>query len=553
MKDNYKSFLNCITSKVQSFKDFQILFDLFEVKKNSNINKEIIWELIRLFSDKRIDRNLTLIKISEFCGTLLKLTSKDEYYYKHLLKGIQINFNDEDINNIYINILNNKELNLDNEIIDILMKNICKNSNDLTNKSIINLLNKFSKNKEMQIYFLEKQRKEIITEKDIYSLELTENLDFISNLMNNGFFKDNYKNVNFIMKTREFMNLEIKKLINSNFSFEQLKIMYKLDNSKNSHNNLKMRLTIICLGAQNISDKLYCPLIKKINFYHKIYESYKKIINIFSSYYPHEKNKKIDFYKNIIDFINENPINKFPELNQNFTEDYKLAEEIYELKSSKIFIIIFNIFRNKFLNEEETNDSIYIDKTKMEFNNLIKLFNSESEDEVNFQLLKEIIEKLEIEEIEKEIKLLSNILKTNLNLNKNIIEKIILFKKKPKKMILLKKIILLLNDFKFEGTNTKEILEKSKENLENLSSFKKLIEIDKKLKELNLKILNPELNKESLTVIDKMYDKPELIKFFKDKAIKEIHQMGEFIDDSEDVFIKYVDLSYLEECINWIH
>ena len=145
---------------------------------------------------------------------MLKLTSKDEYYYKHLLKGIQINFNDEDINNIYINILNNKELNLDNEIIDILMKNICKNSNDLTNKSIINLLNKFSKNKEMQIYFLEKQRKEIITEKDIYSLELTENLDFISNLINNGFFKDNYKNVNFIMKTREFMNLEIKKLIN---------------------------------------------------------------------------------------------------------------------------------------------------------------------------------------------------------------------------------------------------------------------------------------------------------------------------------------------------
>ena len=65
----------------------------------------------------------------------------------------------------------------------------------------------------------------------------------------------------------------------------------------------------------------------------------------------------------------------------------------------------------------------------MEFNNLIKLFNSESEDEVNFQLLEEIIEKLEIEEIEKEIKLLSNILKTNLNLNKNIIEKIILFKK----------------------------------------------------------------------------------------------------------------------------
>jgi hypothetical protein len=57
-------------------------------------------------------------------------------------------------------------------------------------------------------------------------LELTENLDFISNLINNGFFKDYYRDVKIIKKTREFMNLEIEKLeklfIDSEF-FENFK------------------------------------------------------------------------------------------------------------------------------------------------------------------------------------------------------------------------------------------------------------------------------------------------------------------------------------------
>ena len=32
----------------------------------------------------------------------------------------------------------------------------------------------------------------------------------------------------------------------------------------------------------------------------------------------------------------------------------------------------------------------------------------------------------------------------------------------------------------------------------------------------------------------------------------DIHQMGEFIDDSEDVYISLPDLSYLEACFQFI-
>ena len=148
--------------------------------------------------------------------------------------------------------------------------------------------------------------------------------------------------------------------------------------------------------------------------------------------------------------------------------------------------------------------------------------------------------------------ILSLILETDINSNKNIIEKIILLKEKAKKCYLLNKLILLLNDFEFNESIIKNALEKSKEDLEHTSSLKKLFEIDIKIKELNLDILNPRKNKNSLTVLDKMYERPEFINFFKNKTIYDIRQMNDLIDDSEDVFITAADIDNLEACLKFI-
>ena len=182
---------------------------------------------------------------------------------------------------------------------------------------------------------------------------------------------------------------------------------------------------------------------------------------------------------------------------------------------------MFDIIKNKISSDTEK-DTLVVNETKKEFKKLSKIFNSETEDAVDFQLLEEIIKKLDIEEIVKEMQILSLILETDINSNKNIIEKINLLKEKTKKCDLLKKLILLLNDFEFNESIIKNALEKSKEDLEHTSSLKKLFEIDIKIKELNLDILNPKKNKNSLTVLDKMYERPEFINFFKNKTIYDI-------------------------------
>ena len=88
--------------------------------------------------------------------------------------------------------------------------------------------------------------------------------------------------------------------------------------------------------------------------------------------------------------------------------------------------------------------------------------------------------------------------------------------------------------------------------LKNNPSLEELNQININLNDLNLNILNPQLNSEALAVIDKMYENPELIKFIINKNIIDIHQMGEFIDDSEDVYITTSDIAQLENCMKFI-
>ena len=63
-----------------------------------------------------------------------------------------------------------------------------------------------------------------------------------------------------------------------------------------------------------------------------------------------------------------------------------------------------------------------------------------------------------------------------------------------------------------------------------------------------MNILKIKENQKYLAIINNMYNKPELINFIKDKTINDIHQMGEFIDDSEDYHIDINDIASLEEC-----
>ena len=377
---------------------------------------------------------------------------------------------------------------------------------------------------------------------------MTDNLKYVFDLIRNGFFDGKFNNIPYIKNTREFMQNQLNNLKEFNFSIHQLIIIKKLNNETNekNENNLKNRLYIISLGDKSIIDDLYYSLTEKIIVCLKIIEQIKEIINIFSYYFPREEEETINKLQKIEKEINENPINKFPKKKNiifQFDNKFNKANEINKLKDSKIFIEIFN--KNK---SHEKEDSLILTETKKEFNDLKNLFDPQKEDNVDLKFLEEIMKKIDINEINKEFQLLMKIHEISQNKNKNIFKKLELLKNKFKNLEIIHKIILLLQDFNLESKEIKEQLEKIENQLKQNPSLKQLIEIDNILQSFDLDILNPNENQNYLAIINKMYEKPELINFIKDKAISDIHQMGEFIDDSEDVYITINDITILESC-----
>ena len=545
MKNQYKLFINSIIYKTEYFKHLKVLYKIFNLKVKKD--NEIISEIINLLKDKTLNRdNSSNLELSKIIGILFQLIDNNiNKNLNNLIKGINKNFSFNEINDILINILNDKNLKLNIDVIDKLINIISNNTNNLPNKAIILILKKFT-NIFIQKCFLEKQRKNIITEMELFNHKFSDNLEFIFDLINNGFFNEKYKDFNYIKKTKEFMEKQINNLKEFNFSIQQLIILRKLKDEK-SENNLKKRLFIIAIGDKNIVDELYPLLIDKIDICYKILEQIEEIIKIFSNYYSHEENTTILEYERLKENIYRSPISDFPDINtiDNFEEKFNKADEIDKLKNSKIFIEIFE--QNKLIENNE-NDSLIVNKTKNEFNNLKKLFDVQTEGEVDLNFLEGILKKINFDEIDKEFKLILEILKIEENNNENIFEKLILLKNKNKNLEKIHKIILLLNDFNLSQKSIKLELEKAKKVLSQNPTLQKLMEIEMNLNKLNLDILDSNLNERSLTVINKMYDKPELINFMKDKTINDIHQMGEFIDDSEDVYISLSDITILESC-----
>ena len=473
MDKNYQKFINSIIYNAKSFKHLKVLYKIFNLNKIPD--KEIITTIINYLNKKALDKDISKEELSNILGSLFQYTQlidKKEDNLNRLIKGIKNNFNTNEINEIFINILNSYEFNLNKNVINNLIIFITSNTDNLKNEIIV-ILQKFKKT-DIQIYYLQRQRGIIISEEEIYNKNFTFKLKNVFDLIKNGFFNNaKFKNVPCIKKTRDFLEEQINNLKKFNFSIQQLIALKELDNQK-TENNLLQRLYIISLGDKSISDNLYNSLKEKIDLCYQILEQIKEIINIFSNYYPREEKDTINKLKTKKNEIYENPINKFPdEIIEDFDLKYNKAEEINKLKDSKIFIVIFN--QNK---SSEKEDSIIVNETKKEFNDLKNLFDTQTEENIDIKFLEEIIKKIDSEEITKEFELYMEIQNINQDKNKDIFKKLKLLKNKNKTIEKIHKIILLLQDFNLKSKEIQEELGKIEEQLNQNPSLKKLIEID---------------------------------------------------------------------------
>ena len=551
-KKHYSLFLDSIIQKAKNFKHLKILFQIFDIQNNLK-PKKIIEQLIQVYYNNNLDKtSVSSLEVNMIIGTLFKLVSDNQNYeLDKLIRGTKNYFSQIETNKVFVSILNNFGNELNPYIIDKLIQNISNNTEDLSNNDIIIILKNFT-NQKMQKYFLEKQKNKIIKEEEIFNKELSDNLKLLSELIDMEFFnKESFKDVKYINVSRLIMNNTKENLIHLNFSLQQLKVMYNLDKNNDNDNNLKKRFSIICLGEKLDIENLYQSLIEKIKYCMEVFEKIEEIINIFSNYYPNEKSAITHEFRIKRDEILNNTIKDFPNIKQikNFDNLYSKAHEISKLKNSKFFIEIFQKNRT---DEKNDNDSLILNKTKKLFSDLKNLFNLETENNVDLCFLEKIISAIKNHEIEKEINILINHFQINENLNENLCEKLKLLNNKKKEIEKLNKIVLLLKDFNLNDKNVQENLEEFIKQLKNNPSLEELNQININLNDLNLNILNPQLNSEALAVIDKMYENPELIKFIINKNIIDIHQMGEFIDDSEDVYITTSDIAQLENCMKFI-
>ena len=553
-KNQYNIFLDTLIENAINFHHLNILFQIFNIQNNSKEKKKISEKLIDVYFRKKLDKDkLSNLQLSMIVGQLCKLVYDNNDVDK-LINGTNKNFSEKKKKEIFVLILNRIGNELNPLIIDKLIINIAKKSENLSYNDIIKILQNLT-NKEIQKCFLGKQTKKVITDNEIFNKELSDNIKLLLELIDKGFFKEDiFKNVDYIKNTKEIMNSIFKKLRRSNFSMLQMMKMHNLQNNNdNNDNNLQKRFYIIALGDESKIKILNKVLLKKIKCYVEIFEKIEEMINIFSNYLPNEKNNIINELKIKREEILKNPINKFPKKSQinNFDKLFKEAHEINIMKCSKFFIEIFE--KNK-RNEniEDNNDSKILNNTKNEFLNLRNLFHLNNENNVNLNFLEAVCSKIDNNEMEKEINILIKIFNIK-NLNENICEKLKLLNKKKKDIEKLNKIVLLLEDFDLNEKNVQNNLKQSIDNFKSSTTLEQLIEINTNLKNLRLKILNKDLNsEETLAVIEKMYEKPELIKFILNTNIHDIHQMGEFIDDSENVYITLSDINQLETCMTFI-
>ncbi|OUM67355.1 hypothetical protein PIROE2DRAFT_58828 [Piromyces sp. E2] len=564
-KKQYPIFLDSIIHRANCFEHLDILYKIFNVNKNPSV-KKIIEHLVALLNSNKLNReSLSIVELSEILFPLFKLISdNDNQYIDNLIKAIRKIFFDKEVNDMFILYLNNFS--------DHLNKNITKrliiNANNLTNDDIIIYLNQLE-NKKIKGLFLQKLDKKVVKEKEIFDIEPSEKMLLLYELIKMEYFKfendeddedDDYKNfksINYIKNTIETMNDLIDKLTQFDFSMDQMKVLYQLNKDKSIDNkkNLINRIYLIALGKESIVNDLYKEIENKINEYIDIYNKIDEIIDVYSYYFPNNKSTLIEYYKNLREDFVHLKVYEFPQKNEikYFDESYKEVHEITLLKESKIFIEIFQKLSSKINYDEEieVDDTAIFKNTKKEFLNLKNLFDENTENNVDLVFLEDIISNIDNDDMENQIIILSDIL----NIKErpiDLCEKLILLNNRKNDIIKLESIFLLLQDFQFQNKYIRKYIKKSISILKNRPSLHNLAYISSFLHKLNIKILNLDENLEAQAVINKMYYKPELITFLMNKSIDDIHQMGEFIDDSEDVYITLSDIDQLETCVAFI-
>jgi len=558
LKYNYNIFLNAIFEKAKTFEHLEKLYKMFRLYRQYP-GRYVIDKFIGLLQSRKLEKQD--LSISDLCWRMAPLyrsvSNDNNYNLDKLMKATKSNFSHEEIDKVFISILN---CFIEDDLNEICVNELIKNLKNISNDDIVTNLKNFEKD-SMKAFFLDKlKNNKLVTEDVIFNKNLSDNTKLLFELIKMNYFEENkFKNVVYIQKTKEYLDVIIDTLENYEFSMEQLMIMNELNkmNDPRVDDSLIKRLYIVCLGNQTLADELYQKITTKIDQCLEVCEKIKEIIQIFAKYYPNEKKSITAYYRKKEKDISESQIYLFPEISElkEFEKSYEEAHEITNLKDSKLFIEIFEQIENSNINSNDeniNNDLAILNETKEKFFNLKNLFTEETEDKVGFAFLEEIITKIDKNNVEEEVNILKNLFNIDEESTNNISDKLKYLNTRKQDIIKIGNTILLLRDFHLNNSTIFVSLKKYYKYLNQCTSLKKINAVNILINKLDIDLLDSDKHAYAQGVIENMYKKQELMNFILTKNINDIHQMGEFIDDSEDVYITLSDIDQLESCMTFI-
>ena len=544
-----EDFLKKIASLISEMKDFGYLFKFYIIKQENPFEVKVVKalqnrfiELLPTYNNKEcpnfIEDVVELIYISDKNKVDIK---------KFLTETIEKKFCVKTVNDIYVNLTNNKE-GLSKECNKIILKYFTKCKENSDPKSLSDLIYKC---KNLRDDMLSNINKFILKEDDILNFNETKNYIFFRELVNK-------KIINKIQNKKEKYIIETMSTINSfKEKIEKLEIKYNdlypfFKEGGEVEEKLKNKFEIIFLNEIEVSHSFFDMLKAKVLLIKKIKEDFDLIFCYFFDLYPNSHSEDINNIAIIILSLYEKNLNYF-ELN--YKKDYEKyikyldkAKENLKKKNCKFYSQIFNNFRRIY----EKDDEKFVQETEKKFNELRVLFEDNGIDKIDEKTLilcaKPFIEKKG--EISKELKKLMEIFKISKNNNDNLENDIILIVKREYFFDATSSIVFFIEYIGAKEENyftkiIKDVIPSFKERA-NISLLKEKLTL---LNNSDIDLLNGDNN--YIKILMKLNGKEEIINFLFNITIQECRNIQEILSESENTFVTINDLLDMEKCVEF--
>ena len=577
--DRLGKYLSIFTNKIKNIENLGIFYILLPKQLFNNESFKVLKEWIyrNLDSFSSIKCKTFKEEINVFMEILAKVAEESiedfiNFFVKHL---------GEYCKELFIYILNNnKDLkkSVKNKLIMFYISND-ENDNSLFNlDSIVYFIENFQSNDDKALEeFLNKINNFIFSEKDFFSIEENDRYTLFTKLLKhkNKFILN--KSGEYLINLKEICQSLITKLKNEDIIFYEISPYFG-----NFSNNLllgKIANILFFLSdeeklgnkVKNESCKIYDNIQKQIfNIKNKINELCET--SNYLEYFFSQNKEKMEIKKNLDEFINEiqnkklNEISNSNEINKkykSFEELIKNAKKnIEKKKNSHIFLEIYNskqkIIKDQIELLEETCNifSLAI--------NIIKENPEEIQNNKYINYFYEIGYKNE-NNLDKEINWLINYQKIKIdeeNKNKLLVSLKLLIKKQNI-INIIKGILILVEIYKDNLTQTKEEIKyfeelknKSDELTKNISSNRIkeiIIFLNEKFREISFDNNDSNYKNKILVFFNTFNKNKEAFLFFKEKKLKNIENLKEFLLESDDKELSIYDIDEFIKVIRFFN